>query len=142
MKGQISSHKIVLILLIVLFTVISAFGCFAIVGRYMIDQDLFIAGDTFVEETRSNSLVLILICSILQVVALFYGKRGAQVVGLVVSVGALLLSVIYVPLCNAGKQLMGGIISYHCEITWLGYIAITLSFVILLLQICTIKKQG
>lgn len=142
MKGQISSHKIVLILLIGLFTVISAFGCFAIVGRYMIDQDLFVAGDTFVEETKSNSLVLILICSILQVVALFSGKKGAQVVGLVASAGALLLSVIYVPLCNAGKQLMGGIVSYHCEITWLGYIAIALSFVILLLQICTIKKQG
>lgn len=142
MKGQISSHRIVLILLIVGFTVVSAFGCFAIVGRYLIDQDLIVAGDTFVEETKSNSLVAIVICSVIQVVALFSEKKGARVAGLVASTVAVLLTTIYAPLCNAGKQLMGGIISYHCEITWVGYIAIVLSFTILLLHIYSLKKQG
>lgn len=142
MKSQITSHKLMLILLIVVFTVISALGCFEIVGRYIVDQDLYLAGDTFVDETRSNSFSVVLICSIIQVATLFSGKRIARVVGLLASAGALLLSVLYVPLCNASKQLIGGIVSYHCEITWLGYIAITFSLVILLFQIYTIKKQG
>lgn len=142
MKGQISSHRIVLILLIVGFTVVSAFGCFAIVGRYLIDQDLFVAGDTFVEETRPNSLILVLICSIIQVVTLLPSKRKAQVAGIVTAALSVILTAIYAPLCNASKQLMGGIVSYYCKITWLGYIAIVLSFVILLLHIYLLKKQG
>lgn len=142
MKHQIRPHKIILISLIVAFTVISAFGCFAIVGRYLVDQDLFAAGDTFVEETRSNSIIVVLICAIVQITTLLSEKRGVQVAGIVASSVSLLLTVIYAPLCNASKQLMGGIISYYCEITWLGYVAIILSAAILLLHIYSLKKQG
>lgn len=142
MKRQICPHRSMLILLIVAFTVVSAFGCFAIVGRYIVSHDIFFAGDTFVKETRSNSFVLVLICSIVQIATMFSNKRWGKMIGIVASAVSWLLTAMYAPLSNASQQTMGGIISYHCEITWLGSIAIVLSFVILLFHIYLLKKQG
>lgn len=129
------------IIAIAIFTMVSACGCFAIMGRYMVNNDLFVAGETFVEEMRSNSFVFILVLSVCQVFLLFTKKRWSRNIGIAMSIAALLSTIAYKPLCDLSKQIMGGIISYYCEITVWGYIAMVLSAVVVVLQIITQKKQ-
>lgn len=142
MRNNYRGLLVATIITIAIFTMVSACGCFAIMGRYMINNDLSIAGETFVEEMRSNSFVFILVLSISQVCLLFTKKQWLRNTGIAMSIVALLSTIAYKPLCDLSKQIMGGIISYYCEITMLGYIAIVLSALVVILQIFTLKKQG
>lgn len=130
------------IISIAIFTMVSACGCFAIMGKYLINIDLSLAGETFVEEMRSNSFVFILILSVSQVCLLFTKKQWSRNIGMALSIVALLSTIAYKPMCDLSKQIMGGIISYYCEITILGYVAIVLSAQVVILQIFTLKSRG
>lgn len=136
--------KYITLLAIVIFTALSAFGGFVIMGRHMLDDpDRFItAGDTFVEDIRWSIFPIILILSTIQVCLLFSQNRVVCISRIILAVLSLLVTLLYKPLWDASDGLMGGLIAYTCEITWAGYIAIIISFGIVFSQICLSKKQG
>ena len=139
-----NNHKgllVVTIITIAAFTMLSACGCFAIMGRYLINTNLFIAGETVVEEVRSNSFAFILVLSICQICLLFTKKRWTRMAGIALAVVALLSTVAYKPLCDLSEQIIGGIVSSYCEVTILGYIAMVFSALTVFLQIYMLKSR-
>lgn len=144
MKNATQKIKILILVAILVYTALSAFGGFVIKGQHMLDDpgDLISAGDTFIESSRWNSFPITLLLSLAQICSLFSSKRAVGVFRVIAASISLAVTLLYKPLWEASAGIMGGLISYSCEITWLGYIAIVISFAIVILQIYTLKKPG
>ena len=120
---------------VICFAVISCLGCFRIVGTYMIDVDLGKAGESFIADTNSNTLILILPVCGAQLLLLNRPQHWSRICAVVLAVLACLITAVVSPNRNILLYLMGGLIAYRSEPTWLGYVAIVLSILILSLQV-------
>ena len=141
MISKIRCQRAVLIA-VICFAVVSCLNCCNIVGVYMIDVDLFRAGESFVKESKANSVGLILPLCVAQLGLQCIRKPWARIWSAVAALIACLVTIICTPLHNVHFYLMGGLIGYHPEMTLLWYIAVTLSVLILFLRIILLKDRA
>ena len=127
---------------VICFAVISCLGCFRIVGTYMIDADGFKAGESFVKEIKSNTWYLILPVCAVQLLLLNRPQRWCRICAVVLAALACLITAVVSPNRNILLYLMGGLIGYRSETTWLGYAAIILSILILGLQMILLINRN
>ncbi len=138
-----NSINLISIGVIILFTIISCFGCFEIRRLYMVDfaDEFYMAGDISIEDTRTNRILIIAILSILQIFFICMRKKGFSIASVVCSVFGLLVTSLYKPICDLSEQTYGGLSTLYCHITWIGYIAILLSVLNCLFQIISLVKR-
>lgn len=137
------SCKRLALMAVICFAVISCLGCFRTVGTYMVEiAGLELeAGDSFIEETRSNSVGLILPLCAVQIVLLNARKRFGRIVAVVTALLACLVTILISPNRDIVVYLMSGLIGYRSETTCMGYVAIALSILILGIQIILLVKR-
>lgn len=135
------SCKRLALMAVICFAVISCLGCFRTVGTYMVEIAGFEAGDSFIKETRSNSVGLILPMCAVQIVLLNARKRFGRIVAVVTALLACLVTILISPNRDIVVYLMSGLIGYRSETTCMGYVAIALSILILGIQIILLVKR-
>ena len=138
MKKWLSPYKIALILLCVGLTVVSFCDCYVTTARAWTDFGPHEPGDVFVQSTSGNGVALLIIGSV--IVTLFSRNTVLRVLAMATSALSLVLTVIRAPLFNYMQDILSGFVSSRMDLTGLGWTAVALGAVILLIQIFTVKK--